>query len=85
MSTLGDEDEDGPYGARLARLRGALQSLVEEIDELVFDLLQEAATEGRGVRPALERHLTRARNGLERALRQLEVPPQEPPGSRSPM
>jgi ElaB/YqjD/DUF883 family membrane-anchored ribosome-binding protein len=65
-------EADGQYATRLDRLRTALSALIEEIDELVFDLLQEAAAEGRSARPALERRLTRVRGGLERASRQLE-------------
>lgn len=64
-------DGTGPYGARLAELRGALAALVDGVDELALDVLSDAAAEGRSDRPELERRLTRARNGLERVARHL--------------
>lgn len=70
-----DGDEEGPYAGRLAAFRGELAALVDRLDELALDILRDAVEAGRSKRPGLERRVTRARNGLERALRLLEPGP----------
>jgi ElaB/YqjD/DUF883 family membrane-anchored ribosome-binding protein len=51
----------------LDEVRTELGRLVERIDELIYDVLSEAAAEGARERPDLERRLTRARNAVIRA------------------
>lgn len=58
---------DPRYGASLERLREGFGHLVEAMDELVLEILRDAAEAGVGGRPELERRVTRARNGVERA------------------
>ena len=72
----GDPDEARHAGA-LAALRADLEGVVERLDELVLEILRSAAAAGQTSRPALERRLTRVRNGLERARHLLE------PGGRA--
>jgi hypothetical protein len=52
-----------------------LDTIGAELDELSFDLLQQAVADGRTERPAADRTLTQARRAVEKAaglLRQLE-------------
>ncbi len=52
-----------------------LEAIGAELDELSFDLLQQAVADGRTERPAADRTLTQARRAVEKAaglLRQLE-------------
>jgi hypothetical protein len=52
-----------------------LAAIGAELDELSFDLLQQAVADGRTERPAADRTLTQARRAVEKAaglLRQLE-------------
>ncbi len=55
----GDED--------IERLADRLESIVEDLDELAFDRLREAASDGATQRPALDKELTRARRSVEKA------------------
>ena len=53
-----------------------LEAIGAELDELSFDLLQEAVADGATQRPAADRTLTQARRAVEKAaglLRQLEA------------
>ena len=52
--------------ARAERLAERVESIVEELDELQFDALREAAAEGAG-RPPDDKRLTQARRALEKA------------------
>ncbi|CAN5453256.1 hypothetical protein BH10ACT2_BH10ACT2_03430 [soil metagenome] len=47
-----------------------LDAVAEELDELMFDQLREAAAEKRG-RPADDKRLTQARRAIEKASRLL--------------
>jgi hypothetical protein len=52
-----------------------LEAIGAELDELSFDLLQQASADGATARPAADRTLTQARRAVEKAaalLRQLE-------------
>jgi hypothetical protein len=52
-----------------------LEAIGAELDELSFDLLQQAVADGRTERPAADRTLTQARRAVEKAaglLRQVE-------------
>ncbi len=51
---------------RLAAVADQLDSAAAELDDVMFDLLREAAAEGRA-RPALDRRLTQARRAIEKA------------------
>ena len=62
------EIDDARYEASLSRLRDGLAGIVEAMDDLVLEILRDAADAGATGRPALERRVTRARNGVERAL-----------------
>jgi hypothetical protein len=56
-------------------LAAQLEAIGAELDELSFDLLQQAVADGRTERPAADRTLTQARRAVEKAaglLRQLE-------------
>ena len=65
--------------ARVSRyddLAERLEAIGDELDELSFDLLQQAVADGATQRPAADRTLTQARRAVEKAaglLRQLEV------------
>jgi hypothetical protein len=61
--------------SRYADLADRLESIGAELDELSFDLLQQAVADGASERPAADRTLTQARRAVEKAaglLRQLE-------------
>jgi hypothetical protein len=52
-----------------------LEAIGAELDELSFDLLQQAVADGATQRPAADRTLTQARRAVEKAaglLRQLQ-------------
>ena len=56
-------------------LAARLDALGAELDELSFDLLQQAVADGAVTRPAADRTLTQARRSVEKAaglLRQLD-------------
>jgi hypothetical protein len=60
---------------RYGDLAEQLEAVVAEIDEVSFDLLQQAVADGATTRPAADKTLTQARRAVERAaalLRQLE-------------
>jgi hypothetical protein len=59
---------------RYGELAGRLEAIGAELDELSFDLLQQAVADGATQRPAQDRSLTQARRAVEKAaalLRQL--------------
>jgi hypothetical protein len=45
-----------------------LAAIVEELDEIAFDRLREAAGEGQRARPEDDRELTKARRAVEKAV-----------------
>lgn len=58
-------------GAVVARL----EVIAEELDDISFEILREAAADGATTRPAADKKLTQARRAVEKAshlLRQLE-------------
>ena len=60
---------------RYAELAERLEAIGVELDELSFDLLQQAVADGATQRPAADRTLTQARRAVEKAaglLRQLD-------------
>jgi hypothetical protein len=60
---------------RYAELAERLEAIGAELDELSFDLLQQAVADGVIQRPAADKTLTQARRAVEKAaglLRQLE-------------
>jgi hypothetical protein len=60
---------------RYEDLAERLEAIGAELDELSFDLLQQAVADGAGERPAADRTLIQARRAVEKAaglLRQLE-------------
>ena len=60
---------------RYEDLAERLEAIGAELDELSFDLLQQAVADGATQRPAADRTLTQARRAVEKAaglLRQLE-------------
>ena len=62
--------------SRYEDLADRLESIVGELDELSFDLLQQAVAEGQTQRPVADKALTQARRAAEKAahlLRQLDV------------
>jgi hypothetical protein len=62
---------------RFDDLADRLEAIVGELDELSFDLLQQAVADGATQRPAADRSLTQARRAVEKAatlLRQLGEP-----------
>ncbi len=61
---------------RYAELAERLEAIGSELDDLSFDLLQQAVADGATQRPTADRTLTQARRAIEKAaglLRQLEV------------
>jgi hypothetical protein len=61
---------------RYEDLAERLDAIGGELDELAFDLLQQAVADGATQRPAADRTLTQARRAVEKAaglLRQLEA------------
>ena len=62
---------------RFGHLADQLTAVAAEIDEVTFDLLQQAAAEGATSRPPADKTLTQARRAIEKAatlLRQLDDP-----------
>jgi hypothetical protein len=62
--------------SRYEELVERLEAIGNELDELAFDLLQQAVADGATERPAADRTLTQARRAVEKAaglLRQLEA------------
>jgi hypothetical protein len=60
---------------RYADLAEQLEAVAAEIDEVSFDLLQQAVADGATARPAADKTLTQARRAIEKAaalLRELE-------------
>ena len=60
---------------RYGDLADQLEAVVAEIDEISFDLLQQAVADGATTRPAADKTLTQARRAVEKAaalLRQFE-------------
>ncbi len=60
---------------RYRDLADQLEAVVAEIDEVSFDLLQQAVADGATSRPAADKTLTQARRAVEKAaalLRGLE-------------
>jgi hypothetical protein len=53
----------GPYDDVADRL----QAVVDDLDQIAFDQLREAAAEGQG-RPADDKRLTQARRAVEKAV-----------------
>lgn len=53
--------------SRFEDLAERLESVVADLDELSFDLLQEASAAGRGERPAADKTITQARRAAEKA------------------
>ncbi|HEY3485213.1 MAG TPA: hypothetical protein VGK49_07505 [Ilumatobacteraceae bacterium] len=51
-----------------------IDGLVEELDEIAFDRLREAAADGATERPELDKRLTQARRALEKAAGLLRDP-----------
>jgi hypothetical protein len=63
--------------SRFDDLADRLEAIVGELDELSFDLLQQAVADGATQRPAADRSLTQARRAVEKAaalLRQVAEP-----------
>ena len=61
---------------RYEDLAERLEEIGAELDELSFDLLQQAVADGATQRPAADRTLTQARRAVEKAtglLRQLQA------------
>jgi hypothetical protein len=52
---------------RYEHLADRLQVVVDDLDQISFDQLREAAAEGQG-RPADDRRLTQARRAVEKAI-----------------
>jgi hypothetical protein len=62
--------------SRYEELVERLEAIGNELDELAFDLLQQAVADGATERPAADRTMTQARRAVEKAaglLRQLEA------------
>ena len=60
---------------RYEELAERLEAIGAELDELSFDLLQQAVADGAAQRPPADKTLTQARRAVEKAaglLRQLE-------------
>ena len=53
--------------SHLAGIADRLDAIVEELDEIAFDRLREAAGDGATERPPSDRQLTKARRALEKA------------------
>jgi hypothetical protein len=52
----------------LTSLVERLQAIVEELDEITFDRLRLAASQGQRARPDDDRELTKARRAVEKAV-----------------
>ena len=62
---------DPNLSTRLNEIAGDIASIAEKLDEISFDVLREASSEGR-TRPEVDKILTQARRALEKALHLLE-------------
>ena len=51
----------------LEQITDRIDALVEELDEIAFDRLREAAADGATERPELDKRITQARRALEKA------------------
>jgi hypothetical protein len=51
----------------LAGIAARLDAIVEELDEIAFDRLRQAAGERASERPASDREITKARRAVEKA------------------
>lgn len=62
---------DGPTGAvdadRLNDIADRLSHVVESLDDVMFDMLRAARSEGAVTRPVADRSLTQARRAVEKA------------------
>ena len=56
---------------RFEELADQLEALGAELDELSFDLLQQAVADGATARPAEDKRITQARRAVEKAARLL--------------
>ena len=54
-------------GGRYDDLADRLQAIVDDLDQIAFDQLREAAAEGKG-RPPDDKRLTQARRAVEKAV-----------------
>ena len=54
--------------SRCRDLAEQLDAIGAELDEVSFDLLQQAAAEGAKARPAADKTLTQARRAVEKAV-----------------
>lgn len=57
--------------AEIARLADRLEAIVEDLDELAFDRLRQAAADGATQRPASDKELAKARRAAEKAAHTL--------------
>lgn len=62
---------DDQWTQRSADIAERLRSVIEAVDDLSFDLLRQAARDGRG-RPAADKKLLQIRRSLDKALHLLE-------------
>ena len=53
--------------SRIDELAERARVLIEDLDDVAFDLLQEAVASGAASRPTADRELQRARRALEKA------------------
>jgi hypothetical protein len=53
--------------SELDAIVGRLESIIEELDELAFDRLRMAASDGATTRPASDKALVQARRAIEKA------------------
>lgn len=51
-----------------AALAGRLQSVLDDLDELAFDQLREAVSDGATSRPVSDKELAKARRSVEKAV-----------------
>ena len=58
---------DGAAVTGLTAIADRLEAIVEELDEIAFDRLRQAAADGATERPASDRQITRARRSVEKA------------------
>ncbi|MET0146699.1 MAG: hypothetical protein ABW328_18205 [Ilumatobacteraceae bacterium] len=59
--------------SRYGELADRLEGIVEELDELAFDLLQRAVADGATRRPPEDRSITQARRAVEKAAALLRL------------
>lgn len=63
---------EDPWTQRSADIAERLRSVIEAVDDLSFDLLRQAARDGRG-RPVADKKILQIRRSLDKALHLLEV------------